>query len=68
MAGLTKEERYLCAYWDAEEQSTLTDNLKAIILIATGLGHEKGDVYIQYEFENSEKCDKEREALDANAL
>ena len=68
MAGLTKDERYLRTYWDAEEQSTLSGNLKAIMLVASGLGHEKGVVYIQYEFENSEKCDAERKALDAGAL
>jgi len=68
MTGLTKNERYLRAYWDAEEKSDLTDNLKAIVLVAAGLGSEKGAVYIQYEFENSEECDQEREALDADAL
>lgn len=68
MAGLKKKERYLRAYWDAEEKSTLTDNLKAIMLAAVGLGHEEGIIYIQYEFENSEKCDQESKALDANAL
>lgn len=68
MAGLTKDERYLRTYWDAEEKSNLTDNLKSIILYAGGLGDEKGALYIQYEFENSEKCDQERTALDANAL
>jgi len=68
MMGLTKNERYFRAYWDAEEKSTLTDKLKSIILVAAGLGSENGVVYIQYDFENTEKCDKEREALDANAL
>lgn len=68
MMGLSKEERYLRAFWDEEERSNLSDDLKSIVLVAAGLSSDKGVVYIQYEFTNSEACDMERKAIDSEAL
>jgi hypothetical protein len=68
MSGLTKNERYLRAFWDEEENSNLPDNIKSIILSAEGLSREKGAIIIQYRFINSSQCQKELDRMDEEAL
>lgn len=68
MIGLSKNERYLRAYWNNEEKSNLSDDLKSIVLIAAAIDSERGMVYVHYEFTNSEAFHAEREAIDSEAL
>jgi hypothetical protein len=68
MVGLTKNERFLRAYWDEEEHSTMSDNIRSIALVAVGVSNETGIVYIQYEFSNTDKCEEELKVFDSDTL
>ncbi|HEU5304411.1 MAG TPA: hypothetical protein VFU40_07185 [Gemmatimonadales bacterium] len=59
MQALHGKERRLAAFWDAEERSTLTDDIAAIVLDARTLSETEGYLRLQYAFTNWGRCEEE---------
>jgi hypothetical protein len=59
MQSLHGKERSLAAFWDAEERSTLSDDLAAIVLDARALSETEGYLRLSYSFSNWERCEAE---------
>jgi hypothetical protein len=72
MQSLHGKERSLAAFWDAEERSTLSDDIAAIVLDARALSETEGYVRLDYAFNNWGRCDEEgkqaRRKASADAL
>ena len=72
MRALHGKERALAAFWDAEERSTLSDDIASIVLDARALSEEEGYVRLSYAFNNWERCEAEgkqaRRKASADAL
>jgi hypothetical protein len=72
MASLHGKERSLAAFWDAEERSTLSDDIAAIVLDSRALSESEGYLRLDYVFSNWGKCDEEgkqaRRKASADAL
>ena len=59
MMALRRNERVLQAAYDAEEGSTMRNNVKQILLDAMAIDSSSGWILIQYKFENEEECQAE---------
>ena len=72
MESLHGKERSLAAFWDAEERSTLSDDIAAIVLDARALSESEGYLRLDYIFRNWDRCDQEgkqaRRKASADAL
>ena len=72
MASLHGKERHLAAFWDAEERSSLTDNISEIVLDARALSEGEGYLRLHYAFTNWNRCEEEskqaRRKASADAL
>jgi len=72
MQSLHGKERYLAAFWDAEERSTLSDDIAEIVLDARTLSENEGYVRLDYAFTNWVRCEEEgkqaRRKASADAL
>ncbi len=72
MQSLHAKERQLAAFWDAEERSTLSDDIIEIVLDARTLSETEGYVRLYYTFSNWGRCEEEgkqaRRKASANAL
>jgi hypothetical protein len=72
MASLHGKERALAAFWDAEERSTLADDIAEIVLDARALSETEGYVRLHYAFTNWGRCEEEgkqaRRKASADAL
>lgn len=68
MMGMIKKERFLMAIWSGEKNSTLTDNLKQIGLIASPSARDTGHLAIEYSFENEKSCEAELAAQEDGSL
>jgi len=66
--GLLQKERVLGASWDAEHESTLTDNLASVTLYVSATSRHKGYISIEYGFVNEKTCDAEISAKEDDAL
>lgn len=56
MMGLLKKERTLTSYWDDEEGSTFTDNIRTITLDSVGESTGSAYIVLRYEFDNAKRC------------
>lgn len=72
MQALHGKERSLAAFWDAEERSTLSDDIGAIVLDARALSESEGYLRLDYVFTNWGRCEEEgkqaRRKTSADAL
>lgn len=68
MSGLIKKERTLAASWSEEDNSTLSNNIKDIVIAAQPLSREKGYITIDYTFINKDACEKEINAAEDGNL
>lgn len=68
MMGMHLKQRYLMALWDAENNSDLTDNLRAIGLVASANGRDQGYISIEYSFQNEEACEAELTSQEDSVL
>jgi hypothetical protein len=72
MEALHGKERSLAAFWDAEERSTLADDIAEIVLDARALSEAEGYLRLHYVFTNWGRCDEEgkqaRRKASADAL
>ncbi len=68
MDGLQRKERILGAIWDAEQKSTLPDNLESIYLTTLVFKQNKGLLAIVYKFKNHKSCAAEFNAEDEGSL
>lgn len=68
MMAMIKKERYLMAIWNADNGSTLGDNIKQIVLIASPSSRDTGYISIEYSFSNEEACEAELAAQEDGAL
>lgn len=72
MQALHGKERALAAFWDAEERSTLSDDIAEIVLDARALSEQEGYLRVHYAFTNWGRCDEEgkqaRRKASADAL
>ena len=59
MMALRRNERVLQAAYDAEEGSTMRNNVKEILLDAMAVNTSSGWISLQYKFENEEECQAE---------
>jgi hypothetical protein len=59
MQSLHGKERALAAFWDAEERSTLSEDISSIVLDARALSESEGYVRLSYAFSNWDRCDAE---------
>lgn len=59
MEALHGKERSLAAFWDAEERSTLSDDISAIVLDARALSESEGYLRLDYAFSNWGRCEDE---------
>lgn len=55
MIGLEAEERYLSAYWNEEEGSTLKDDITSVTLDTIALNLSEGYITLTYEFKGFEE-------------
>jgi hypothetical protein len=62
MMGLVKKERYLSAFWDKEEGSTLPNDISEISVVAYGQSSSKGYVILSYNSPNRKIIDEEKKA------
>jgi hypothetical protein len=68
MMALTKKERSLDAYWNANERSMLSNDIAVIHLEAVGLSRESGLMRLSYEFSNFKQCFEESKRKRDSAL
>ncbi len=72
MQSLHAKERHLAAFWDAEERSTLSDDISEIVLDARTLSADEGYLRLHYAFSNWGRCEEEtkqaRRRASADAL
>lgn len=72
MASLHGKERHLTAFWDAEERSTLSDDIAEIVLDSRSLSEAEGYLRLHYAFTNWARCEQEgkqaRRKASADAL
>ncbi|HET8622270.1 MAG TPA: hypothetical protein VFM14_01780 [Gemmatimonadales bacterium] len=72
MQALHGKERALAAFWDAEERSTLSDDIFSIVLDARALSESEGYLRLSYAFNNWDRCEAEgkqaRRQASADAL
>jgi hypothetical protein len=72
MQALHGKERSLAAFWDAEERSTLSDDIGEIVLDARALSETEGYLRLHYAFSNWGRCEEEgkqaRRKASADAL
>ena len=72
MLALHGKERALAAFWDAEERSTLSDDIFSIVLDARALSESEGYLRLSYAFNNWDRCEAEgkqaRRQASADAL
>jgi hypothetical protein len=59
MQALHGKERHLAAFWDAEERSTLSDDIAQIVLDARTLSETEGYLRLDYAFSNWDRCEEE---------
>ncbi|GHV54972.1 hypothetical protein AGMMS49579_16650 [Spirochaetia bacterium] len=63
MYALSRDERTLYAYWNAEEGSKLPPELSLIIVAANGKNASTGYLIIEYYSKNYEKIEAEQESV-----
>ena len=68
MRGLINKQRILMFVWDVSKGSNLKNDVISISLIANASDSDNGYISIEYEFENSERCDEEIAALEDDVL
>jgi len=68
MTGLLKKERFLVAYYDAEEGSTMVEGVQRAVLSGSALSSDTGYVNIDYFFNNHDSCNSEIEAIDEDVF
>ncbi len=72
MQSLHGKERHLAAFWDAEERSSLSDDITEVVLDARALSENEGYLRLHYAFSNWGRCEEEgkqaRRKASADAL
>ena len=68
MMAVRRRERILQAAWDAEEGSTMRNNVKQILLGVSALNTSSGWITLQYQFDNEEECDAEMSRATTSVL
>jgi hypothetical protein len=68
MMGLLKKDRMLAAVWSAKYGSQLTENLKAVSLMAYAQTRNTGHLGLEYQFTNEKDCDTEVSAEEDRVL
>ena len=68
MIGLLKKERFLIAYYDAEEGSTMVESVQKAILSASALSSDTGYIGLDYYFDNHDSCNSEIEAIEEDVF
>ena len=68
MMAVRRNERVLQSAWDADEGSTLRNNVKQILLSVRALSSSSGWIGMQYKFDNEEECDAERNQTTSSVL
>lgn len=66
--ALSKKERVLFSFWNAEEHSTLTADLKNVALEGTALDSSRLYLTVTFEFVNTPQCMAELKKADAAAF
>lgn len=64
MMGLVKKERFLVTFYNKEKGSTMSENVKTVMLKASALSSEKGFITLDYAFDNNDACNAEINALE----
>lgn len=59
MMSLLKDERFLISEWNKKNEVSEKNNLNDIALEARAISSESGILFLQYDFQNSEKCQSE---------
>ena len=68
MMALVKKERVLAAIWNAENGSSLPEEIESIVLFAQPLSRETGVLAVEYRLSNQATCEAEIAALEDDAL
>lgn len=59
MMSLLKNERFLDSEWNKKNEVSEKNNLDSVVLEARAISPESGVLFLQYDFQNSEKCQSE---------
>ena len=68
MMGLLKKERFLKAYYDPEEGSTMVESVQKAILSGSALSSDTGFISLEYYFDNHDSCNSEIEAIEEDVF
>ncbi|STR58387.1 Uncharacterised protein [Klebsiella pneumoniae] len=68
MMGLYKHERYLSAEWKGTAEAPLKSKLTSVSIEARANSSDKGYIFLQYNFNNSDVCEAEVEAAKKSSL
>lgn len=66
--SLRQNERVFQSVWDNEENSTLPENIKSIILQVNATSSSSSWIALQYTYANVDQCDEEQLDLDSSGL